>query len=681
MQQTNKPSETVCFRLFTGASYAAFNSLHRVVKIGVMSLSCSLLTLKTQPVLAQSMTSDSSSQESAAIEIDGVVVTAPNLMPLNLGVEVVALIEKKDIEQTGVQNLQDLLRYVQGIDLRSRNGENVQADISIRGGTFDQTVILLNGVNFSDPQTGHYSLNLPVNFSDIERIEVLQGISAWQYGASPFTAAINIVTNANAPTNVKASLSGGMYGYLQGELSANYRYKHWDFGLSGGHSRSEGYITNTDFGITQTYVQAAYKDPKNIGNFYFQAGYQQKDYGANGFYSLRYREQYESTKVFLGSLAYSKQIQKFKINADLYYRQHHDRFALFRHEAPEWYTGHNYHKTDVGGGLLSLSYAWSAGETRVGADLRYEHIFSNNLGIDLGENISGPFYPDAFFTKAAERLHSDFFLQHHWSSKNKAWKVNAGVKAAKEQNHRLHWYAGANASYQVIPEIQIDALVQHTYRLPTFTDLYYYSVTQRGNPNLKPEEALMTEIASVFNKNKWSGRAGIFYKYGFEIIDWVRQSGEEQWHSENLSKLQIFGGEISINYHPGIFIELLSLDYTYNKVVQQSDQYLSLYATDYLRNQLKFSLHHRIWKSLGAAWQLNFNDRAGTYLDFASETEMSYKPYVLCDLKIYWKRPEYEIFAMANNLFNVKYFDLGNLEQAGIWVKLGVRFTFSNFSN
>ncbi|MEG1573226.1 MAG: TonB-dependent receptor plug domain-containing protein, partial [Bacteroidales bacterium] len=348
MKQTHKSSKTICFRQWTGASYAVFNSLNKVVKIGVMGLSCSLLTLKTQPILAQSMTSDSLSKDSAAIEIEGVVVTAPNLIPLNLGVEVVATIQKKDIEQAGVQNLQDLLRYVQGIDLRSRGSENVQADLSIRGGTFDQTVILLNGVNFSDPQTGHNSLNLPVNFSDIERIEILQGISSWQYGASPFTAAINIVTNAQAKTQFKAGLSGGMYGYIQGELSGNYKYKKWNFGLSAAYTKSDGYASNTDFSIPQGFLQISYTDPKRVGNFFLQGGYQQKDFGANSFYSLKYREQYESTKVFLGSLAYSKQIQKFKINAELYYRQHHDRFALFRHEAPAWYTGANYHKTDVG---------------------------------------------------------------------------------------------------------------------------------------------------------------------------------------------------------------------------------------------------------------------------------------------------------------------------------------------
>ena len=320
-------------------------------------------------------------------------------------VRVVAVIRKADIERAAVNNLQDLLKYVQGVDIRSRGSEGVQADINILGGTFDQTMVMINGINFTDPQTGHHSLNIPVTISQIERVEVLQGPGAWSEGSVAYSGAINIVTkdpsfkgNASSGLSGEGSLSGGSYGYFRGEAGIGFNTgkgssRGWSVsGIAGGdYSRSDGYTTNTDFNILNIYSSVTLKSGSEH-SVKFQAGYQDKAFGANSFYTIAYPEQFEKTRLFLSSAQYLFESKSWQISASAYQRRHFDRFELFRYESPSWYKGHNYHMNDIAGVSAKVAHRWgAAGTSVIGADFRYEHIYSTVLGDPLDINRPVPF--------------------------------------------------------------------------------------------------------------------------------------------------------------------------------------------------------------------------------------------------------------------------------------------------
>ena len=91
---------------------------------------------------------------------------------------VVEVITKEQIQQMPAQTIDDILKFALNVDVRQRGDFNVQSDISIRGGSNEETLILLNGVKINDPQTGHYNINIPVDINDIERIEILEGPGA-----------------------------------------------------------------------------------------------------------------------------------------------------------------------------------------------------------------------------------------------------------------------------------------------------------------------------------------------------------------------------------------------------------------------------------------------------------------------------------------------------------------------
>ena len=112
---------------------------------------------------------------------------------------IVGVITRQQIEASPAQSVNDLLKFVAGVDVRQRGGFGIQTDISIDGSTFDQISLLLNGVNITSPHTGHLAADFPVSPNDIERIEILEGAASRVYGSSAFGGAINIVTKRPTP--------------------------------------------------------------------------------------------------------------------------------------------------------------------------------------------------------------------------------------------------------------------------------------------------------------------------------------------------------------------------------------------------------------------------------------------------------------------------------------------------
>ena len=194
--------ETVRFRRFERRNYSAFRSMHKVINIGVVSASTLLFAL---PANAQAQKPVEQTQQSAStqVDLDEVEVTASRApIALNQATKIVTVIPAQEIAAAPVTSIQDLLEYAAGVDVRQRGEGGTQADISIRGGTFDQIAVLLNGINLSNPQTGHYSFDIPVNLSDIERIEVISGPSSRVFGASAFAGAINIITKSGQSNRI-----------------------------------------------------------------------------------------------------------------------------------------------------------------------------------------------------------------------------------------------------------------------------------------------------------------------------------------------------------------------------------------------------------------------------------------------------------------------------------------------
>ena len=240
---------------------------------------------------------------------------------------VLTVIDKAEITRSAVQSFDQLLDYVAGVDIRQRGTNTTQADISVRGGSFDQVLVLLNGVNITDPQTGHFNLDIPLNLSDISRVEILQGSSARVLGPNAFSGAINIVTGSSAKKALNAELTGGSFNTFGESVSGNVGNDKLNTFASVSHKSSAGYMANTDFDLSSAFIQSVLKT-NNAGKFDLQLAGQLKDFGENGFYSLKYPNQREANKAFFTALDWGLSKGNFSYSAQASWKRHYDRYEL-----------------------------------------------------------------------------------------------------------------------------------------------------------------------------------------------------------------------------------------------------------------------------------------------------------------------------------------------------------------
>ncbi len=620
-----------------------------------------------QPMVAQQK-NDSLSVDLSEIEVNA----NRNKLYSEMG-RVLTVIDKTEIKQSSVTSIDQLLDYVAGIDIRQRGTNGTQADISVRGGSFDQVLVLLNGVNITDPQTGHFNLDIPLNISDVSRIEILEGSSARVLGPNAFSGAINIITENNEKNNLKAELTGGSFMTLGQSVSGKFGKDQFRTFASLTHNSSKGYISNTDYDLSSAFVQSVLKT-KNAGKFDLQLAAQLKGFGANAFYTFAYPNQYENSKTFLAALDWTMNNGKFTYNAQAYWRRHNDRFELFRDNigAASWYTGHNYHMTDVTGSKVSASMVSKIGKTTLGVDIRNEHIYSNVLGNLIVKPIAVPFESDKFFTREANRLLSTLLLDH--SVNVQKWYFSAGVAATNSNSFGLNTYGGIDIAYAFNDNFRVFADANSAIRLPTFTDLYYKSSTQIANPDLKPEKSQTIEVGAKVNLNEWNLNATVFKRFGQNVIDWVKEPDSTKWQSQNLTSVNAIGAELNFNYEfRNIFLKKVSLAYSYLQLDKSAVGFDSKYALDYMKNKLTLTVQHKIWNNLSAFWSGSYNERAGQYSDFTTGNLVDYSPYFMLNARLLWDTSHYAIFGDLNNILNEKYADFGGLIQPGININLGVR--------
>lgn len=665
----------LCFKKWSGDKWAVFNTLHREIKIGILA-AVYFTTLGYHQTLANTE-SDSISSKITLNEIQVSGKRAPGIYQ-ETGRQI-AVISREQIEKLPAQSIQGLLRTALGVDIRERGPLGMQADISMRGGSFDQVMILLNGINVTDPQTGHYGLNLPVDLASVERIEILRGPAARVHGPNAFDGAINFVTKSGSENKVSAQLTAGDHGLYN--LHAGLSHRKGAFGnyFSAQKGASDGYIDNTDFDILNLYYRG--QVTREQSKFSLQLGYNDKSYGANSFYSASYPNQFDANRTLFAA-ASMESSGLIRIRSDVYWRRHHDRFELFRNYigAASWYTGHNYHLSETAGASLNATTSWSLGTTSLGAELRSESIWSNVLGLPMDKPLDVPGENEGQFTRSFNRTNFSVFAEHNIYFGR--FDLSGGVLINRHSNsgYGVDWYPGIDLSYRLTTLLKWTASYNRSLRMPTFTDLFYSGPTNVGNPNLKPERAETYETAFRLRNETYSASVGGFYRIGRDLIDWGRIPGETVYTTSNINRVEALGTEAAADLLlseliPGqTLLRSLSVNYSYVWQDKESDEgYESYYVLDHLRQKLNISLIHGLGlPNVEVNWNMQYRDRAGYYTK-SDGTRVDHTPFWLTDLRVSWNKGNYGLYAEASNLFDATYSDLSELRQPGLWLKLGAR--------
>lgn len=660
------------FKKFMRKGYAAFCSLHKVVNIGVVA-GCVLTCMHVTTTKAQTVQGQEQKKELEQ-ELDEVMVTASRLeMPVSQTAKLVTVISKEQVEQAPVQSIQDLLVYIANIDVLQRGGHGVQADISIRGGSHDQNAILLNGVNLSNAHTGHYSFDIPINLSDIERIEIIHGPTALVYGASAFSGGINIITKKQVDARLYANVESGMHKLRDIEVRGAMQAGITTHSLSVGYNASDGYIPNSDYDIYNVLWQTRFNLP-NTSKLDLQIGYNDKQYGANTFYSAKYPNQYEQVSSYTGTLK-GEFGSALKIIPIIYWNRHHDQFDLIKGTD----TGRNFHRNDTYGANLIFSYQSKLGNTSLGGEYRKEDIMSTLLGRPMAK-------PHRKYTKYDDRVNTGVALEHTfiWNR----FVLSAGVL----MNHNTlldgeyKFYPSVSASYRPVDAFKVSASWSKSTRMPTFTDLFYTQETHTANENLKPEKSEALDVSVKYTHSFVQAYITGFLLWGRNMIDWVKDDPQDtKWASWNLTEVNTQGVEMGIRFNTAELLPALgersyiSLDYTRMHQDCDTKNLISIYTLNYLRDKFTTRLNHQIVKGLTATWLFRYQKRMGTYEKYVNLEKVGDEPYPAfstLDLKLAYQLKDITFHINLNNLYDTKYFDLGNIPQPGFWLTGGISYTF-----
>lgn len=590
----------------------------------------------------------------------------------------VTVITAKQIEEAPVKTIDGILRYALNIDVRSRSPFGVQSDVSIRGGNFEQTLVLIDGVKMNDPQTGHHAFNVPIPITQIEKIEVLQGGASRVFGPAAFSGVINIITKKVDRSGVALNLGGGAHrlGLIGG--TATVKKDKIATIISAERLASDGYAYNTAFIRQQAYVKNQFEfDNTQLS---VSAGILENNFGAANFYHPKFFDQYEEIN---SKFVITKWVQNispiFQSTTTFSLRQHRDLydFNRFRYTNPD---GVNHHKTNVLDAEWRGGWINKYGKTSVGLEWRQEQVYSNRLGEVLEEPVEIANQFGIFYDKFKLRTNASTYFEHRKNFEKLS--LTFGTMYNLNSQFGNQWFPGVDIAYNFSPTTSVFTSSNRSYRFPTFTEMYLNTATVVGNPFVLPESAWSYEVGYKKISRISNVSISAFMRKSDTAIDKVLRKDQTIPAIENINNLDVFGVELAFVLNAeSLFAEAsvlknIGLNYAYIDANQQATDFQSFYSLNFLRQKLNLTTNFAFAKHLRASLNYTFKQRAGSYQLDGSSPLIPYEPIHLVDARLSWKNENYLFYVDANNLLNYAYYEFGFVEQPGRWITAGLTLKY-----
>jgi iron complex outermembrane receptor protein len=522
----------------------------------------------------------------AQTPLDEVVVSSPRLDVLFYDdSKSVTVITADQIADTPVSNLVDLLRFQAGIDIRRQGIEGAQADVYLRGGTFDQVLLLIDGIRVDDPQTGHHTLNSALPLEVIERVEIVKGPAARIYGQNALTGAINIVTKKEGKKGVTLSArQGSFYTTHLGATAQDYS-ENQQHVIHFSRLSSEGYRHNTDLDNLHFFTHSAFGASKNLK---LLTMFNERKFGANGFYGYAsYEDQYEETQSSLVALTTTFASEKAVWTPRIFWKRGQDEYILIRNNPSAYRNMHI--NTKIGFSVDTKLTHNNGNFSGFGVELSSVSLQSNNLG-------------------AHSRTIAHFFFEHRIKFDN--FSITPGFALSHFSDVDTFFYPGLDLGFKLNQKAKLVFNTGYTYRVPTYTDLYYNGPTALGNADLKPEKALSHELSFRYNTSSWELEAALFQRNSENLIDYVEVTvGDSQWLASNIHDVTTTGGELNSSYHYTIGLQRQTLVVSYGYI---HDDYTKTVNSRYALNSLKHNINLQFLNRLSSKWSSSFSYRYAT---------------------------------------------------------------------
>ena len=565
-------------------------------------------------------------------------------LPFSKNSRTIQLITAEDMKKAGVTNVADALQQIAGIDIRRRGTNGTQADLYIRGGSFDQTLLLVDGIKVDDAQTGHHTMNLALPIEVIKRIEIIKGPAARIFGQNAFNGAINIITKDVPETDVSLRVQGGSYNQFNADVTAGINLDESSHIIHYSKNTSEGYRFNTDFD-NQNFVLKSTFNKKNLP-IAMLISLSDRNFGANGFYaSPAAVNQYEETMASL--IGFSTVIKKgnFTWKPRVYWRRNEDEYVFVRNN-PSIYR--NLHISNKIAAELNGSYTSNIGITGFGIETAKVYLSSNNLGDN-------------------NRFVSTLFLEHRLELFDKKMDITPGVAVTYFSDFKFFAFPGIDIGYQVLDNLRVYGNLGYTYRVPTFTDMNYKSPTTIGNPELEPEKAFSQEIGLKWNTAGFNASVAVFNRDSNRLIDYVKMQNTDPWQPQNIQDVTTKGFETQLDYTFAInsFNQKLQLGYSFiEDHVKQSSYNFSQYSVNSMKHQVVGSYYMQFLKNFTNSILYRYSERTNG------------DSYSVVDLGAAYTLKAFEFSLFANNIFNAEYTETNLVPMPKGNLLFGIRYNF-----
>lgn len=579
------------------------------------------------------------------------------LLPFEENNRDIQIIDRKTIESLPANSISEILSYCNGIDVRQRGPNGVQSDISINGGTFDQSLILINGIKMIDPQTGHHIMNLPISISSIERIEILKGATASRYGLNALVGAINIITKKDLNNNtseieltsgsnfLKDTSSKQLYTSYSIGVNTSFKIKNSSNLFSISKLAGNGYRYNTSFENHKIFFNT-YQKLSSTTTFSILSGYINNKFGANSFYaSPADKNAYEKVESFIAFAELNKVLNKLIISPKFSYRYNYDNY-IFIKQKPEVYENNHYshsYSTEI-----NASYQFENSTFAVGIENRIDRLNSNNLG-------------------RKKRINSGLFLEYRIGLFQEKIKLTSGLYLNNNSLFGTKALPGIDIAYFINKNINIYGNWGAGQRLPTYTDLYYVGPSNIGNENLLPETSYSKEIGIKQNYKFVKSNITFFSRKINHFIDWTKQNVNDPWQASNFNSVSTYGitidNSVVLNQQKSSWnIKQLNISYTYlnSKIISDKSSYFSRYVIENLRDQLVTRL------------QINLFSNSLLSITHRYQNRINYKDYQLTDMRLTYTFNNLKLNFDVLNLFNVKFEEIAAVPMPRRWFDFGV---------
>ena len=577
--------------------------------------------------------------------LDSVIISSTRIdIPFKENSRTIQVITADQIQQSAATNVSELLQQVAGIDIRRRGAAGMQADLYIRGGGFDQTLLLIDGIKVEDPQTGHHTMNMILPLEVIKRIEIIKGPAARIFGQNAFTGAINIVTKTDASKVNAVGFEAGSFGQENFMATFGKDLGKSSFIAHASINTSDGYRYNTDFNNQNYFLKGTLNKnntPINVIGFFTE-----RKFGANGFYaSPAFTDQYEETQSSLVGITSVFKKGDLTLKPRVYWKRNQDMYIFVR-QNPGIYR--NLHQSNKIGAELNASFISNLGTTGFGIDVAKVYLSSNNLG-------------------SRDRFMLTTFLEHKFQFANNKWDITPGIAVNYFSDFDFHAFPGVDIGYQIDDHFKVYANAGYTYRIPTYTDLFYSDPTTIGNENLDPEEAISEELGIKYNKGDFSSSLALFNRDSNNLIDYVKAKEEDRWEATNIQELNSFGLEFNASYKFkfNAYNQSFSLGYTYlNEDLKDLDINFSRYSINSLKHHLTSTFRFQF-----------FNNFKQTIVYKLAERTTG-DSYSVVDIMGTLDLNSFELYLIANNIFNTEYTETSLVPMPKGNVLIGAKYRF-----